>query len=103
MPPAGCLWCLNPFLCVLLFIPVYAIPALFSIAGHLEGITAVFAYIFILVGAAGFARLTVAGLVRFSIWHGQHIATGLIQKSRPDVVIGFSWGGMVGVGVRVKV
>ena len=99
MPPAGCFWCLNPFLCILLLLPVFVIHFLFSLVNELEGFTVWVSYSIILVLSAIVARLLVAALVRFSIYHGECVVASAIEKKRPDLVVAFSWGGGVRVGV----
>merc|ERR1712216_66252 len=94
MPPSGLLWCCNPF-CILLLGLFGLVPWLFTLTSGLSTASQVAAALGILLGAAIGARLLVAGLVRFSILHGVWTATSAMERSRPDVVVGFSWGGAV--------
>jgi len=95
MPPSGCMWCMNPF-CILLVAYVCAgIPWLFTIAASLDNPGSAIMYVSVVLGSLVVVRLFVAALVRFSVYHGARIAMGAIERTDPDMLIGFSWGGAV--------
>jgi len=91
MPPAGWLWCCNPF-CILLCLLCGVVPWLLNLAAKAGGILSALVVVF---GIVIIFRILVAALIRFSLWHATSIATAAIEKQRPDVVLAFSWGGAI--------
>ena len=95
MPPAGCFWMFNPFFLVLVAFGCGA-PWLFGRLGsvlQLVGMPAIVVVALDVLLALATVRLLVAGLVWFAVRHGVHLCSRAIHTFKPDVVVGFSWGG----------
>lgn len=95
MPPSGVRWCLNPFWALLLAYLAVACWLLGAVDGWLDGIAANVVRVCIVVASLVIGRLLVAGLVWFAIRDAVRVAEARILELRPDVVVGFSWGGGV--------
>jgi hypothetical protein len=97
MPPVGVSWCVDPF-CVLLVADLGLAPWLcswLSSNARFSAAALILATGAVLIAAAVWARLCVAGLVRGAVRVGTQRAALLIRQRSVNIVMGFSWGGGV--------
>lgn len=100
MPPAGCLWLVNPFCAAILVYVFVGVPRLIGLAQSAfspsSPLAAVLIALICLVSLV-VLRLLVAGLVRFSIAHGMWLTRRAMHRpgAAQVLLVGFSWGGGV--------
>lgn len=86
--PCCFLHCVNPGT-VLLFVVAYVVVLM------LAGSSDVAQTVAVMVCGILAARMSIAISVRFALWHAVWLAQAVIEEHRPDLLIGFSWGGAV--------
>lgn len=95
MPPSGIRWCFNPCWALLVLYIVVGLPFLMGQASSWSFTNRLpwLSQGAILVLSFPLVRFLIAGLVRFAIHDAMWIASASIRTFKPDVLVGFSWGG----------
>eukprot|EP00747_Dinoflagellata_sp_TGD_P170990 gnl/TRDRNA2_/TRDRNA2_203925_c0_seq1.p1 gnl/TRDRNA2_/TRDRNA2_203925_c0~~gnl/TRDRNA2_/TRDRNA2_203925_c0_seq1.p1 ORF type:complete len:408 (-),score=73.62 gnl/TRDRNA2_/TRDRNA2_203925_c0_seq1:71-1261(-) len=94
IPPCGYRWLLNPFVVPLvadLVVSAWLLSKVHDLADSESSIWML--RIAIVLAGLLFARLCLAGVVRFAIFDAVRINAKLIRQFKPDAVVAFSYGG----------